>query len=300
MILETKAKLWKHYHDEHKDLLYGPHGEGKSAWNKGLTKDDNEILKKASETLKSRYDSGELIGSWTGCHHSNETKRKISEKRIQWLKEHPDEHPWRKSTKFKSTPCELLKKYLKDAEINFIEEYTGFEDHNYAIDIAFPIDKIGIEVNGNQHYKKDGSLTEYYKNREDYLKSQGWKILQLHYSFVYDEDKVHHLINDIKNDIQNIDVDYSVFINQKSNRKCRRCERDMSYDLQDGLCKTCIKKRQIEEMCNSIINSNIDFSKFGWVGKVSRLLGINENKGGVWVKKHMPDFFQEKCFKRKH
>lgn len=47
-------------------------------------------------------------------------------------------------------------------------------------------------------------------------------------------------------------------------------------------------------------NSNIDFSKFGWVGQVARLFGIpSETKAGAYVRKHYPEFYQTKCFKRK-
>ena len=41
--------------------------------------------------------------------HSEESKKLISEKRIEWLKNNPDKHPWKKNTKFISIPCEILK-----------------------------------------------------------------------------------------------------------------------------------------------------------------------------------------------
>ena len=48
-----------------------------------------------------------------------------------------------------------------------------------------------------------------------------------------------------------------------------------------------------------ILKSNIDFTKYGWVKKVAKLIGISENKGGWWMKRYMPDFYNEKCLKRK-
>lgn len=47
-----------------------------------------------------------------------------------------------------------------------------------------------------------------------------------------------------------------------------------------------------------IENSDIDFSKFGWVKELSKLFNISENKAGVYVKKHYPEFYETKCFKR--
>lgn len=49
--------------------------------------------------------------------------------------------------------------------------------------------------------------------------------------------------------------------------------------------------KQIEE-------SNIDFSKFGWVKELSELWHIASNKAGGYVKKHYPSFYEEKCFVR--
>ena len=47
-----------------------------------------------------------------------------------------------------------------------------------------------------------------------------------------------------------------------------------------------------------IQNSKIDFSKFGWVNKLSKLFGISENKAGKYVQLHYPEFY-ETCYVRK-
>lgn len=46
-------------------------------------------------------------------------------------------------------------------------------------------------------------------------------------------------------------------------------------------------------------NSVIDFSKFGWVKEVAKLFGTSENKAGVYVRKHYPEFYEQRCFVRK-
>ena len=58
--------------------------------------------------------------------------------------------------------------------------------------------------------------------------------------------------------------------------------------------------QQIEnERWELIQNSDIDFSKYGWVKKASELFGISENKAGRYIKKHFPKFYEEKCYKQK-
>lgn len=61
-----------------------------------------------------------------------------------------------------------------------------------------------------------------------------------------------------------------------------------------------LKKRQdIDNKINLIINSNINFSKFGWVGEVSKILNISPQKVGKWMQRNMLEFYNTKCFKRK-
>lgn len=47
-----------------------------------------------------------------------------------------------------------------------------------------------------------------------------------------------------------------------------------------------------------IINSNIDFSKYGWVTKVATEIEIHPQKVGVWMKRNMPELYSN-AFKRK-
>ena len=130
----------------------------------------NERIRQYGETAHKRYLNGENIPVWKGKHHNEKTKLKISKSRSEYLINHPDEHPWKRNTKFKSVPCEKFKNDLRKLGYAFEEEYTDSSwTHNYSIDIAFPEKKIGIEINGQQHYDKNGNLNEYNRNRQSYL-----------------------------------------------------------------------------------------------------------------------------------
>jgi hypothetical protein len=59
-----------------------------------------------------------------------------------------------------------------------------------------------------------------------------------------------------------------------------------------------IKLKKIESLKIQIIKSNIDFSKFGWVSKVSEILKIKPQKVGNWMKRNMLEFYDDNCFKR--
>jgi len=48
-----------------------------------------------------------------------------------------------------------------------------------------------------------------------------------------------------------------------------------------------------------IINSNIDFTKFGWVNQVAIIINKPSQKVSKWMNRIMPEFYENKCFKRK-
>ncbi len=57
----------------------------------------------------------------------------------------------------------ILKKILDNINVKYVPEYNPLINRFFSIDIAFPDKKIGIEINGNQHYNIHGSLKEYYQ-----------------------------------------------------------------------------------------------------------------------------------------
>jgi very-short-patch-repair endonuclease len=132
--------------------------------------------------------------------HTTESKLKLSNERKKFLLNNPDKHPWRNVNKFSSRPCEHLKSMLKARDIQFVEEYQPLLEKNrfYSIDIAIREKKIGIEVNGNRHYNRDGTLKNYYKERHDLITECGWTLHEVHYSMVFNKTFVDTLADSIR------------------------------------------------------------------------------------------------------
>ena len=129
----------------------------------------------------------------TGRQHSESTKHKLSNITKEWLRSNPDKHPWKRKDKSISIPCEVLKEKMRDMNIQFVEELQPLDNRFFSIDIAFPEKKIGIEVNGNQHYNKDKTLKKYYQERHDLIEEKGWRIIELHYSECYNDNILNNL-----------------------------------------------------------------------------------------------------------
>lgn len=218
---------------------------------------------------------------------SEENRKKISDSRKKFLKENPDKHPWKNKDKFVSHPCESLKQHLKSRNIVFVEEWMPLEDRFYSIDIAFPDIKLGIEVNGNQHYNSDGTLKDYYKKRHDLIVSAGWVLIELHYSMCYNFEYVDSIIEN------RVQPDYSEYFAIKELKK------NKNKVLPRGQKIKQIYDLKWEEYKEKIIKSGIDFSKFGWVKEVAEILGLPSQNVNKWMKRYLPDFYEKYCFKRK-
>jgi len=142
------------------------------------------------ERLEKKYCSR---GCQTTASMTDEVKAKISKSRKKYLQDNPDKHPWKRNDKFISVPCETLKQKLRDAKIDFVEELSPLSTNAYSIDIAFPDIKLAIEVNGEQHYNRDGSLKPYYEKRNKTFEQAGWQCIQLHYTKCYSDNIVEEL-----------------------------------------------------------------------------------------------------------
>lgn len=140
---------------------------------------------------------------------SEETKRKISIGRKLWLAKNPDKHPWKNPDKANSPPCENVKRLLILKGIDFIPEFSpGVEGRFFSVDIAFPDRQVIWEINGNQHYEKDGSLKPYYQERHNLLVADGWTVYEIPSKYCFNEEKIAEFIYLSFNSAIKIDFDY--------------------------------------------------------------------------------------------
>lgn len=198
-----------------------------------------------------------------GKKHTEETKKKLSEIRKKYLKENSHKHPWKRDSKFISKPCEYLKNKLKELNILFQPEFEPLREKDiyYSIDIAFPDKKIGIEVNGRQHYDSDGNLLPYYQERHDLIEAEGWKLYEIYYSSVFNEEKITDIINQIlKSDIK-LEFSYINYIPKQKVKKKYYCTCGNEIYKGSKRCRLCFlkdnkTKRPTKEELEKLINQH--------------------------------------------
>lgn len=218
---------------------------------------------------------------------SEDVRKKISEGRKKYLRENPDKHPWRDSNKFKSKPCEYLKNKLNEFGVKFIEEYQPSKDRFFSIDIAFPNKKIGVEINGNQHYNEVGGLKPYYQERNNYLRSIGWDLFEIHYSLIYNETFFYTLISNIINNSlsqEELDIFTEEQRKRKKTNKCLGCGCNIRKNSKNcvkcsGLKHRVVKDRPTKEQLFVLLENN-NYSALG------RMFNVSDNSVRKWVKKY--------------
>lgn len=148
---------------------------GKNAWNKGLTKETDERVKRGALSLKEKYDSGKIVSPQKGKSHTKEEKQHLSEIRKEYLKQHPDKVPYvlNHHSKGDSYPEKYFKKVFDNENIVYEQNYYQL---GYFLDFAWPEKKVYIEIDGEQHYS-DIRIVEHDKKRTEDLNKNGWTLL---------------------------------------------------------------------------------------------------------------------------
>lgn len=144
------------------------------AWNKGLTKETDERVRKYGLTTSERYRNHINIPPSLGKPHSEETKRKISESRKKYLLEHPEKVPYKLNHSSKqSFPEKFFETVFINNGIVFEKE---FYTNGYWLDFCFN-KTFYVEIDGEQHYL-DKRIVEHDKIRTTRLTESGFKCIE--------------------------------------------------------------------------------------------------------------------------
>lgn len=248
-----------------------------------------EISNSRRLRLEQQYRKEHNIKFWKGKKLTEEHKQKIREGYYRWMNQHRDE--FLNYSRGQSKACEHFKDILRKNNISFIEEYAPYwKERGFRLDIAFPNEKIGIEINGTQHYNSNGELNEESVEKQKFFEDRGWKIIQVYYQDSYKERP------NCLNDILKLPIRDKNYIQKDFDIRLKKQE-ELLIKKQQHLQKLIeIKNRYIELFEDLINNSGIDFSKFGWSGLAKKYLiskGYNLNNSLYEkLKKYCPEFLE--------
>jgi len=176
--------------------------------NKGKTNENCDWKKKATEKLKNRYKSGDLV-TWNKGLTKNTDNRvaKYAESVSNTMKEKHksgDAYYWGKSGEL-SYPEEYFLKIFSSPDFcnnNFLHNYPF---GSYKLDFAWVDSKLDIEVDGDQHYRFNERIESDIK-RDKYCEDNGWTVIRIKWSDfdrLNKEDRI-EFINNLNKVVSNI------------------------------------------------------------------------------------------------
>lgn len=296
LVIHERACLLNPNREKCKNRI-GNHGKTKGY--KGKNKYTKAKELGLPKPLMSKETKEKLSNSHKGKKLSQEHKQHVKEGLQHWKETHKEE--FLNYSRSKSKSCENFKNYLRQNNIDFIEEYCPYPDERlYSLDIAWPDEKIAVEINGSQHYDNEGNLNESTLNKQKFFENHGWKIIQIYYRWCYGVINKNVQINSIFD----LPIHNKEYVKEIYTRKYIKIQHQKLQQIIKDEQKQKIEEQHKQIIYNLINNSGIDFSKSGWSGKSYKYLlerGELWNKGVLrCIRKYYPEFLQrEDVWKRK-
>lgn len=276
------SHIWRSHSEERKN--FNPN-KNRKAWNKGLTKYTDERVKKSGITFSERNKLG--LYHLKNRHLSNNTKIKISN---SMKKAHKVGKAWNiGKSRWKNEPSYPEKFFMNVINNEFNDKYyqREYSFFRYSLDFAWEHKKKCIEIDGSQHERFiDYKLRD--NKKDNLLKQNGWQILRIRYIDLYHNTKywikvAKDFIDNDNYDLKLIDDFYKIKNNNENKIKIN---------------KVLLNQQKLkEERWKIILNSNIDFTKKGWISKIGPLFNIKHyNRAAAYIRSNYPNFYKN-CYK---
>lgn len=166
----------------------------------------------------------------------------------------------------------IIIKYNLTNKYTIINEYT---ESIYFLDFAFINIKLDVELDGKCHFNNDNKRIEHDIERDKYLQNNGWNIYRISwYDVKYNEQETINKFIELLNS-NKFEYDKSYYIRNKviTNKEFKHQQDKRNNKKEQQLLK---KQKRYNYIKNILIdleqNSNINFSKFGWVTKAIKYL----------------------------
>lgn len=208
--------------------------------------------------------------------HTEETKKRLREIRLRFMKENPDKTAWRKNNL--SYPEKLFLNKLEsiswDKQYSIIREYSFFP---YFIDFAFINEKVAVEIDGSQHLLEERSSKDTIK--DELLINNGWKVVRI------SENEIKNNIENVFLKLQNIlslsdnikRYKIGVILNPKKRQKKERNKNGLTeMEYNRSLNQRKVDRPKYSQLLEDI--KSLGFTKTG------KKYGVSDNTIRKWVK----------------
>jgi very-short-patch-repair endonuclease len=208
--------------------------------------------------------------------HSEESKKILREKRLEFMKNNPQKTAWRLSNI--SYPEKLFIEYIEkngvDKKYSIVREYSVFP---YFIDFAFINEMVAIEIDGSQHLQPERKERDGKKDK--LLNDLGWVVVRV------SEKEIKTNIDSVFNEIVSILIDKPKINNRRIGlivkpKKYQKKERN-NFGFTEKQIKSIKNQRKVNRP--SIEELRILIEKNNYI-KTGKIFGVSDNSIRKWLK----------------
>jgi very-short-patch-repair endonuclease len=208
--------------------------------------------------------------------HSDETKKKLREIRLNFMKNNPEKTAWRLSNV--SYPEKLFIEYAEknglDKKYSIVREYSIFP---YFIDFAFLNEMVAVEIDGSQHLLPERKERD--DKKDKLLNDLGWFIIRI------SEKEIKNNIENVFNEIINILKNKPKINNHRiglvvNKQKYQKKERN-KFGFTELQILSGLKQRRVQRPPLSVL---LEQTKQIGLPKTGKLYNVSENTIRKWIK----------------
>jgi len=210
--------------------------------------------------------------------HTEESKKIMREKRLEFMKNNPEKTAWRLSNvSYPEKLCiEYIEKNSLDKKYSIVREYSVFP---YFIDFAFVNEMVAIEIDGSQHLLPERKERD--DKKDKLLNDLGWLVIRV------SEKEIKTNIDEVFKQILSILKDKPKINNHRIGlvvkpKKRQKKERN-EFGFTEKQIQSIKSQRRVERPPIDKLKKLIEKNGYRGTGKI---FGISDNAIRKWLKSY--------------
>jgi very-short-patch-repair endonuclease len=210
--------------------------------------------------------------------HTDESKKIMREKRLEFMKNNPEKTAWRLSNV--SYPEKLCIDYIEnnglDKKHSIVREYSVFP---YFIDFAFVNEMVAVEIDGSQHLLPERKESD--NKKDELLNELGWVVIRV------SEKEIKTNINDVFDQILTILKTKPKINNHRIGLVVKPKKRQKKERNEFGFTEKQIQSIKSQRRADrpSLEELKTLISEHGYVG-TGKMFGVSDNAIRKWLESY--------------
>lgn len=208
--------------------------------------------------------------------HSEETKKRLRNIRLEFMKNNPEKTAWRLSNV--SYPEKLFIEYIEsnglDKKYSIIREYSVFP---YFVDFAFVNQMVAIEIDGSQHLLPERKESD--DKKDKLLNDLGWFVVRISENEIKTNiDEVFNKITSILNEKPKVN-NFKIGMVVKPKKYQKKERNEFGFTELEILSKL-KQRRQVRPPLSVLLEQTKEMG----FPKTGKLYNVSENTIRKWIK----------------